>query len=363
MELSTIVLVWMGIVSIAIVALLVYIASSRRGSNDSLIVQLMDLKRELFELKTNQIEMQTKALHSQQEHLTKLISTVNEILSASQKNINEQLGTTGKLVVDINQKLGILEETTRAMHEVGKDIASLQDILATPKLRGNLGEFLLEELLKQILPSQNYSIQHEFKNGTKVDAAIRLGERIIPVDSKFPLEDFQRILETHTDEAKKKYKRAFIQNVKRKIDDIRSKYIHPDEGTYDFALMYIPAENVFYEVIISNQFGDDSGAANEIFTYALENRVIPVSPNSFYAYLMAIVYGLKGLKIEQQAQEILKGLSTLQELVKRFYDEYSKTGKHLKNALSSYDSSQKQLDRFNDKLSSITGVQVELLDE
>ncbi|MCX8124069.1 MAG: DNA recombination protein RmuC [Spirochaetes bacterium] len=333
---------------------------TQSNSNNELSLQLLDLKNQLTEIKTKQIEAHSIAIENQQKHLTQLIATVNEILTSTQKNITEQLHHTGSVINTIHTKLGSLEQTVQHIQEIGKDIASLQDILAAPKLRGNLGEYLLEELLKQILPAKNFQMQYSFKNGTTVDAIIRLGEHLIPVDSKFPLESFQRIIEAKLDTDKTKFKKQFIQTVKQRIDEISKKYINPNEGTYDFALMYIPAENVFYETIVNDTV---SNKEYEIFNYALEHRVIPVSPNSFYAYLMAIAYGLKGLQIEQKAKEILQHLATIQNQLRLFETEYSKTGRHIRNALSSYESSQRLVDRINEKIANITGESVELLPE
>jgi DNA recombination protein RmuC len=179
-----------------------------------------------------------------------------------------------------------------------------------------------------------------------VDAVIKLGGSLVPVDSKFPLENFKRILEAPTEEEKGKARKQFIADVKRHIDAIANKYILPDEGTYDFALMYIPAENVYYETIIK----DDSAGDKNLSQYALSKRVIPVSPNSFYAYLQAIVLGLKGMKIEERAKEIIQYLSRLQGDFSRFRDEFNLLGKHLGHAQSSFQNAERRLDQFGQKL-------------
>lgn len=357
MEYTTIALVFIVILLVLIAFKLFF---AKNDTPNELAIQLIDLRNQIVELKTKQIEAYNVALENQQSNLSQLISTVNEILTSTQKNITQQLSNTDKVVSDIHTKLGSLEQTAKHIQEIGRDIASLQDILAAPKLRGNLGEYLLEELLKQFLPAKNYQMQYTFKNGTKVDAIIQLGGQIIPVDSKFPLESFQRIIESKLDDEKNRFRREFIKAVKQRIDEISQKYIHPDEGTYDFALMYIPAENVFYEVIVNDTISDKE---YEIFNYALEHRVIPVSPNSFYAYLMAIAYGLKGLQIEQKAKDILNGLATVQNQLTIFEDEYSITGRHLRNALSSYERSQKQVEKINEKIASFTGKNIEVLPE
>lgn len=320
--------------------------------------ELIDLKNQLTELKTKQLEAQNVSLKNQQEAFNTIIRTITNSLSKTQSNINEQLGSTGKTINEVQKKLGALEEATRNVQKVGEDISSLQDILRSPKLRGNIGEYLLEDLLKQIFPKENYEIKYTFKNGTQVDAAIKLESGIIPVDSKFPLESFQRLIGVSDEAEKKKFKKEFIRSVKERIDEIADKYINPDEGTFDFALMYIPAENVFYEMVINDSFSK----GYEIFNYAIQKHVIPVSPNSFYAYLMAIAFGLKGFRIEKQARAIMGELSKVQDAFSRFYTDFSLVGRHIGNASSKYEECRKKAVKVNEKLSKITGTKTELID-
>ena len=176
----------------------------------------------------------------------------------------------------------------------------------------------------------------------------------MPVDAKFPLENFKRVVETATEDERRIAKKKFIADVKKHIDAIAGKYILPDEGTFDFALMYIPAENVYYELIIRDEAVDtDKGLLN----YSFAKRVIPVSPNSFYAYLQTILLGLKGLHIEEQAQEILRSLARLSGDFRKFQEEFELVGKHLTNTKMRYDESDKRLAKFGDKLQSLTGTE------
>ena len=288
-----------------------------------------------------------------QQQLGQVLGNVNErlkengeILERTHQSLGERLDNAARVVGNVQKSLGGLEEANRKIYDVGKDIASLQEILRAPKLRGGLGEFFLEDLLAQILPAQHFIIQHAFKSGERVDAVIKLGSSLVPVDSKFPLENFKRTLEAANDDERSRTKRQFISDVKKHVDAIASKYILPDEGTYDFALMYIPAENVFYETIIK----DDSEGERNLSQYALSKRVIPVSPNSFYAYLQAIVLGLKGMKVEERAKEIIQYLSRLRGDFGKFRDDFGLLGKHLNHAQASYQSTEKRLEQFGQRL-------------
>jgi len=288
-----------------------------------------------------------------QQQLGQVLGNVNErlkengeILERTQQNLGERLDNAARVVGSVQKSLGGLEEANRKIYEVGKDIASLQEILRAPKLRGGLGEFFLEDLLAQILPTHHFAIQHAFKSGERVDAVIKLGGSLVPVDSKFPLENFKRILDAANDDERIRTKRQFISDVKKHVDAIAGKYILPDEGTYDFALMYIPAENVYYETIIK----DSSEEERNLSQYALSKRVIPVSPNSFYAYLQAIVLGLKGMKVEERAKEIIQYLSRLRGDFGKFRDDFGLLGKHLGHAQSSYQTTEKRLEQFGQRL-------------
>ena len=270
---------------------------------------------------------------------------VQQMVSSS---MGERFDNAAKVFGDVKKSLGSLDEKTQQIYEVGKDIASLQEILKAPKMRGGLGELFLESLLEQIMPHKDfYELQHCFKTGERVDAAIKIGTRLVPVDSKFPLESFKRFVDAQNDDDKKRAKREFTKAVKDHIDSIADKYILPDEGTYDFALMYIPAENVYYETITKDEvFGEEKS----IFSHAISKKVIPVSPNSFYAYLQVIILGMKGLKVEEKAQEVIKMLITLKGSLGKFTEDFEVIGTHIDNIKSSYERAVKSLDKFEDKL-------------
>ncbi len=321
------------------------------------LTEAMQRNQETVNQQLGQINLQVNSqLGKVTEQVNQQLGQVTQQLQKSTGDLNTRLDNAAKVVAEVSKGLGGLSEATKKVFDVGKDIASLQEILRSPKLRGGLGELFLGDLLAQIFPPAHFSLQHRFKSGEAVDAVIRLGENLVPVDSKFPLENFRRLVETASEDERKAARRKFLGDVKKHIDAIAAKYILPDEGTFDFALMYIPAENVYYELIIKDEAADtDKGLLN----YSFAKRVIPVSPNSFYAYLQTILLGLKGLHIEEQAQEILKNLARLSGDFKKFQEDFELVGKHLTNTKARYDEADKRLEKFGDRLQALSGGETE----
>ena len=326
---------------------------------------LLIMQQQIDQLRVHMTQTLDNNAHSVQQQLGQMLGHVSErlkenaeMLDRTQLGLGERLDNAARVVGQVQRSLGGLEEANRKIYEVGKDIASLQEILSAPKLRGGLGEFFLEDLLGQILPAQHFSTQYNFRSGEKVDAVIKLGPSLVPVDAKFPLENFKRIVEAANDEEKNRAKKQFVADVKKHIDAIAAKYILPDEGTYDFALMYIPAENVYYEMIIK----DGAPEEKSLSSYAMNKHVVPVSPNSLYAYLQAIVLGLKGMKIEDRAKEIIQYLSRLQGDFGKFREEFILLGKHMGHAQSSYQNADKRLDQFGQRLLAADADQPELFE-
>jgi DNA recombination protein RmuC len=308
-------------------------------------------RQEMDEIKAMQknnqaLEMMQQQMESLREQVNKQLGSVNKQLLDATGQIGNRLDSASQMIGNVHKSLGELGEASKQIYDIGKDISSLQNILQPPKLRGILGEVFLEELLRQLVPT-NCAFQHRFRSGEAVDGIITIGERFVPVDAKFPLENFRKFLDEEVDEKfKAKCRKAFAADVKRHIDKIASKYILPDEGTYDFALMYIPAENVYYEIITKEQKDESS-----ISEYALQKRVIPVSPNTIYAYLQVIIFGLKGLQVEKHAEEIIHHLARLENDFAGFNDDFGVLGTHIANAAKKYQDSEKKLSRFADKLS------------
>ena len=275
---------------------------------------------------------------------------------ALSKIVGEKVEGSMAVFGDVRERLGELTQRARDIQEVGKNVSSLQELLRAPKFRGGFGELLLERLLADILPADSYSRQYGFKDGQIVDAVVRIGNKLVPIDSKFPTGDFEQITRAESEEEQRKLRKQFAHNIKKHVDDV-AKYILPDENTFDFALMYIPAENIYYETIIR---GSGEG---DILSYSLDRRVVPVSPNSFYAYLQVIVQGLRGLQFEKAAGEILSYVRRLQGDLNSFEDDFDKLGGHIRHAANKYDEASRKLTRFEDKLQLTGGVSMDKLPE
>lgn len=312
--------------------------------------QIEQVRTQMSDGLTKNISLLTEQLKVINDQVNHQLLLVTQQLQNSGGQIGLRLDSAAKVIGEVRENIGKLSRASEQIYEVGKNIATLQEILRPPKLRGGLGEQFLGELLSQVLPPECYTLQHPFSSGERVDAVVRLGERLVPIDSKFPLDNFRKIIECKTDEERKAWQRAFYRDVRKHIDDIADKYIVPSEGTYDFALLYIPAENVYYETITKDESsGEDKGVLN----YALAKKVIPVSPNSFYAYLQVIILGLKGLKIEHHAREIQTLLVGLGKDLRAFQDDFRLVGKHVTDARNRFDEARARLERFSVKLEQV----------
>ncbi len=339
------------------IGVLIWVLRSQSAKNSA---RTEELARQLLEAqqKANPaVEFLQREIFNLREQMTKSMAESAKLMVDSQKTVGDRLDRAAEVVGRVQNSLGSLDRATQQVFNVGKDIAQLQEILRAPKLRGSFGELFLGDLLAQILPPRHFSLQHCFKSGDIVDAVVKIG-RLVPVDAKFPLENFKRLIQTQDPQEKTQARRKFMTDVKRHIDAIQSKYLLPDEGTYDFALMYIPAENVYYETIIK----DDNLADGEdsLMMYAFSKRVVPVSPNSFYAYLHTISLGLRGLEIEENARRIMEQLARLKSDFGRFKDDFSLLGKHLTNSRGKYEEAERRLVRFEDKLLAAGDKQPEL---
>jgi DNA recombination protein RmuC len=344
--LGTVIIVGCAAAILVIVLLLYNRVAGQQNDQQSLKLmqdQIAALRRETTDAVNNNTKTANQQLTQMTYQMEQRLTGLDRSMRDTTGQVNTRLDNAVRVIREVSATMGELSKASQQIYEVGKDIASLQQILRAPKLRGVIGEFFLGNLLDQVVP-ENYELQHRFRSGETVDAVIRLGPKLVPIDAKFPLENFQR-LSAAGDSERKALRKRFITDVEKHVDAISKKYILPDEGTYDFALMYIPAENVYYETIIKDEPDEENLSA-----YAVSRRVIPVSPNSLYAYLQAIVFGLRGLQIEKRAEEILSHLGRLQGDFGKFRDDFDTVGTHLKNAHNKYDDALKRLSQLEGKL-------------
>lgn len=308
---------------------------------DSLSKNVADSLQKVTDTVLHQLNENTKQVDTR-------LQSNNQTWQQSSQDIRKTIDSNIKTIGGVTEKLAQMEEAHKRIYEVGKDIASLQEILRAPKLRGTLGELFLGDLLSQVFPKDRYELQHTFKSGETVDAILILrDEHTISIDSKFPLESFKRIIEAKDETEKKIAKKQFRDSFKKRIDEIAGKYIVPDEGTLDFALMYVPAENVYYETIIKGE-GD-----LDVIQYAYSKRVIPVSPNNLYVYLQTIALGLRGMQVEERAKEILADLTRLNTEFIKVADSYDILGKHLSNAVAKYEDTSRLIGKFGTRVEQI----------
>jgi len=258
--------------------------------------------------------------------------------------IMQKIEATGKRFEDgysrMAQELGRVQEIGHAMRD-------FQDFLKSPKLRGNIGEQVLRDLLDQVIPKENFQLQYQFQEGQIVDAIIKTKQGIIPIDSKFPLENFKRLNQAKEEE-KEQYSREFIRGIKKHIDAISKKYILPQEGTVDFSLMYVPSEPVYYEITLNQP---------ELLDYGYGKKVYFVSPNSFYYFLKIIMVGLEGAKIEEASRKILSGLKAIQQESMKFGDELSVLTSHIDHAKSTSERVQNRYGRLIGKIDNLNSLE------
>lgn len=260
--------------------------------------------------------------------------TLTEQLDRTQKAIGERLDNAAKVISTVSKELGHVQE-------IGRTMKDFQDFLRSPKLRGNIGEQVLRDLLEQILPKEHFRLQHRFKTGEAVDAAILTDKGLIPIDAKFPMENFRRITQVQSEPEVERAKKDFARDVKKHISTINKKYILPQEGTVDFAIMYIPAEAIYYEIVM----GDD-----DLNTYAQDKKVLLVSPNSFYYFLRVVMLGLEGKRIEETSQRILEALSTIRNDSLKFHESLGVLNKHVTNAKNTIDRACAEYERLFTKI-------------
>lgn len=295
---------------------------------------------------------QLAGVHDELTRLSERVAGDSVRLGGRLEGIDDRMVRThasnADMARDIFETLGDVRRATTTVAEQAREFSSLQDLLRAPKARGGLGEAMLEELLRQVLPPGSYATQHRFTSGVVVDAVVRAGGKIACVDAKFPLANFRRMCDATEDRERSGAEQAFAADIAKHIDDISRRYIVPDEGTFDFAVMYVPAEGVYAEVLRL------SHGRRPLYETAIEKRVIPMSPLTMYAYLTTVLFGLKCLSIGANAEAILGFCGRLQQDMERFAAEYGTLGRHVANAQSKYEEGRVRFERLRGRLERVT---------
>ncbi len=311
------------------------------------LILIVFFNKKLSELKKSDTDQTLlEWLRTMQKTVDSTNKTINESLSSNSshmirtlqentKQLNERLDKAASVMRDVGVEVG-------QMNEIGRNMRELQEFLKSPKLRGNIGEHVLKDLILQIFPKNSFHLQYQFRSGDKVDAAIKTDGGILPIDAKFPMENFQKMSKAKTEEESTTLRKEFARDIKKHIDAIAKKYILPDEGTMDFALMYVPSETVFYELV----------NMDDLMEYARVQRIYVVSPSTLYAHLQTILLSFEGKKIETQSREVFQLLRALQIDYEKVNESLDVLGKHMGNASTQFTNVQKGIHMLGNKLSS-----------
>ncbi len=294
--------------------------------------------------------------------LNELSRTVDNKIGESHKQVNESLkfhsSESNKIIRDVTERLTRLDETNKQVISFADQLQSLENILKNPKQRGILGEYFLETVLKNVLPPGSYQMQYPFPDGTIVDAVVFVKDKIIPIDSKFSLENYNKMIEERDPTEKKRLETVFVNDLKNRITET-AKYIQPTQGTTDFAFMFIPHEAIYYD-LLTNKVGAGDENENLIQRAAGKYKVIITSPTSFLAYLQTVLQGLKALQIEESAKEIIKKVEDLGKHLKSYDEYHNKLGNALGTVVNHYNASNKELKKIDKDVLRIAGTSPEL---
>ena len=338
---NTILIVLIGLVLLALLVVIYLLAVKKSGvSSDSLGM----LKQDLQGIQ--------QLINQSQSHLNERIDKNN---SAMQASVQKQMSESSKLIIDVTERLTKLDETNKRVVDVADELKTLQNVLQNPKQRGVLGEYYLQTVLDNVLPVNRYKLQYKFKDGDIVDAVIFLEkDKILPIDSKFSLENYNRLVEEKNKDQRAIYVKRFKQDLKTRIDET-SKYIRPSENTMDFAFMFIPSEAI-YNDLLTNKIGTADTASRDLIEYAFQDKkVIIVSPTTFMAYLQTVLQGLRSLQIEDQAKEIQKRVGMLGRHIKSYEEFMHKLGGSLSTTVNHYNNAHKELKKVDKDVVNIAG--------
>ena len=348
--------------SLILMALLYLIFTLKSGNNaDQSTIQQQQLFMDFSSRMSQEIQNIRKEINDTtgkgREEIQNRLDHINKEMLSFQKNtaitLQNQFESSRKIIADITEKLTDIGGTNKQVLGFAQQMRSLEHILKNPKQRGVLGEYFLESLLNNVMAPGQYQMQYKFDSGEIVDAVVFFNDKVIPIDSKFSLEKYNLMVETDDQSLRETYEREFKADVKRRIDET-SKYIRPSEGTTDFAFMFIPAEGIYYNLLIYN-VGTLQLNTQDLIEYAFKKHVIIVSPTSFYAYLETVLQGLKALKIEESVKEIVKRVGVLSKHLKVFEDFMLRLGKNLGMTVSSYNNASREFKKVDKDVVKITG--------
>ncbi len=313
----------------------------------------------LFSLqKKPQVANNDAAMQLMLAQINELSRTLDHKLGENQKEMTNtmryQSSETSRIVADITEKITRLDETNKQVVSFADQLKNLQDILKNPKQRGILGEYYLETLLKNVMPPGSYQMQYPFPDGTIVDAAVFVKDKVIPIDSKFSLENYNRISETNDKIEKDRLEKIFVNDLKNRIVET-SKYIQPEEGTMEFAFMFIPHEAIYYDLLVNKIGGSTEETDNLIQRAASKYKVIIVSPTSFLAYLQTVLQGLKALQIEESAKDIIKRVGELGTHLRVYEEAHQKLGNSLATTVNHFNKSNNEFKKIDKDVMRITG--------
>ena len=289
-------------------------------------------------------------LDSINRQVTEQVNQSARLMNASSHTVTERISDVQTTFASLQKQVGEMTAQAQQLGELSRSVTAIEHVLRAPKMRGNFGEEQLETLLGMVFARQQYSLKYRFPSGEVADAVLFLSSGKLAIDSKFPLENFRRIGQTVIEDEKKSARKDFLRDVKKRVDEIAAKYIRPADDTLPLALMYVPAENVYYETIIRD---DDDG--QQLYRYCLEKHVVPVSPNSLYAYLQTVLMGLKGLQVSQRAENMARELESLKIELEKFGKAYDTVGQHIRNAGGKFEESNKLLTKVELRVESLVG--------
>lgn len=283
--------------------------------------------------------------------MSELRTEFQRTLGATEQQLVTQTTATQRSLTEVSRQLGAIGEQSKQVGDLAKDIGSLQDLLRAPKARGGFGELMLERLLQDCLPATAYEIQYTYRDGSRVDAIVRYGSRIVPIDSKFPSESYTQIASARDETDRKARRRSFLQQVRRHVDSV-GRYVSPQDSTIDYAFMYLPSEAIYYELTVHDASPDEP----DLLAYCADHHVIPASPNTLLAYLQVVSLGIRGLAMQERTRDLQQGIAQVRREFERFVELHDQLGKHLDNATKKFDETERALARASGAIEGLAQV-------